>query len=94
MGVTYDEVFISTKREITVCEESIRKLREDLAEMERRYQLGTREFIERFRTGEMSGDTNRDYRDWYAGYRGLKDWEERLKGYREILKDTGDEPRR
>jgi len=92
--MTYDEVFISTKREIAVCEEKIRKLRGGLAEMERKYRLSTREFLERFTAGEMSGDANRDYRDWYAGYRGLRDWEERLEGYREILNDTGDEIRR
>ncbi len=83
MGVVYDEVYISTKREIDVCEKAIKKLSRTISEMERKYQIKTAEFIAGF--NEERIESNNDFLFWRESVDGLKRWEERLKGFREIL---------
>lgn len=83
MSVVYDEVYISTMREINVCKKEIKRLSKSLAGMERKYNLSNAEVIERF-----NGDSMRekgDYAEWNACYAGLKKWEERLNEFQEIL---------
>jgi len=85
MSVPYDELFISTKREIHVCEGAITRLRKTLDAMEGKYRMGTREFMGRFGRGELKEDA--DFLLWRESGEGLKNWEERLDGLREILKN-------
>jgi phosphoglycolate phosphatase-like HAD superfamily hydrolase len=85
MSVPYDELFISTRREINVCEGAIRKLRKTLEDMESKYRLETREFIARFGRGEFR--ENEDFLLWRESGEGLENWEERLEGLREILQN-------
>ena len=84
MGVVYDELYISTMREIEVCRQSIRKLKKNLGRMEKKYHLGTAEFVERFNEGTL--EHSEDYVAWHTSCEGLKRWEERLKEFYEILK--------
>jgi hypothetical protein len=84
MAVVYDELYISTMREISVCRKKIGKLRRILDDMERKYQLSTSEFIRKFTEGAMRD--HKDYLAWYDSYQGLGNWEERLKGFHEILR--------
>lgn len=88
MTVPYDELFISTKREITICEKKIAGLRKDLGEMEKRYGMSTEEFIGRFTGGDM--EDRRDFRDWREKYEGLAKWGKRLHDLREILRNPPD----
>ena len=83
MAVVYDEVYISIMREIRVCRKKIEKLKKDLGEMERKYWIGTEEFIRRFGEGGMR--EHKDFSVWHDRYEGLKNWEERLRGFHEIL---------
>ena len=85
MSVPYDELFISTKREIGVCEGAIRRLRKTLDDMEGKYRMGTLEFVGKLGRGELK--ENEDFLLWRESCEGLKSWEERLEGLREILKD-------
>ena len=83
MAVVYDELYISTMREISVCRKKIGKLKRDLGEMERKYGMSTEEFIRRFREGGMR--EHKDFSVWHDCHEGLRNWEERLRGYHEIL---------
>ncbi len=83
MGVVYDELSISTMREISVCRKKIKKLTRNLEDMERKYHLSTAEFVRRFSEGSMRD--HKDYVAWHDSYEGLKNWEERLRGFHEIL---------
>ncbi len=83
MAVVYDEVYISTMREIRVCKEAIKKLSRVLGEMERRYGISTAEFMDRF--GGCGMVNNRDYEKWHDSFVGLKSYEKTLKEFEEIL---------
>ncbi len=84
MEVPYDEIYISTMREMDVCRDKIRECERIIAEMERSYGITTGDFLKRHAAGEMAG--NADYVRWYECSEGLKSWTERLKGFEEILK--------
>jgi hypothetical protein len=88
MGVVYDELAISTMREMDVCVRAIRKLETVIADMERKYHLKTPEFMERFNKGGMEDNT--DFINWHASYESLKRWEGRLKDFNDILKNAKD----
>jgi hypothetical protein len=81
--VVYDELYISTMREIHVCRMKIEKMTAMIKDMERKYNLKTAEFIERFDEGGMRD--SEDYTAWHDSYEGLKNWEERLREFHEIL---------
>ena len=88
MGVVYDELYISTMREMDVCVSIVRKLERAIRDMERKYQLKTSEFIERFNKGGM--EDNKDFMTWHTSYERLKHWESRLKEYEDILQTAKD----
>lgn len=92
MGVVYDELYISTMREINVCASVIQKLERVVADMERKYHLKTSEFMERFTKGGM--EDNKDFMTWHASYERLKYWEGRLKEFKDILQNAKDESMR
>ena len=86
MAVVYDEVFISTMKEINVCKGAIKKLSRTLADMEKKYGMATAEFMEGLGRGQMR--CTRDYKRWHDSYAGLMDWEQRLKEFQEILENA------
>jgi len=92
MGVVYDELYISTMREMDICASAIRKLGREIGNMERKYHLETSEFMERFTKGGM--EKNNDFITWHASYERLKRLEGRLKEFKEILQNAKDESMR
>ncbi len=85
MGVVYDELFISTMKEINVCKKAIRKLSRTLAGMETKYGLTTAEFIENFNDGRTVEE--KDHVKWRDSFTGLKNWQQRIKELEQILRD-------
>ncbi len=83
MVVVYDELFISTMKEINVCKKAIRRLSKTLSDLETKYDLTTAEFIERFNDGRMRAE--KEYIKWHDSFMGLKNWQQRLKEFEEIL---------
>ncbi len=83
MGVVYDELFISTMKEINVCKGAIRRLSGTLNDMERKYNLTTAEFMDKYDSGKM--EDGRDFKEWHDSFIGLKSWQQRLKEFEEIL---------
>ncbi len=85
MGVVYDELFISTMKEINVCKKAIRRLSRTLAGMEAKYGLTTAEFIENFNDGETAEE--KDRLKWRDSFIGLRNWQQRMKEFEQILRD-------
>ncbi len=87
MAIIYDEVWITTGREIKVCEDAIRAYRKELRSFEERYGISTEEFINNSGTDmeAVAKVTEKDRKKWYELYLGLKRTEERLKGLQEFL---------
>ncbi len=83
MAVEYDELYISTMREVQVCRKNIKRLTALIREMEGKYNLTTAEFIGG--SGETVKSDSRDYAVWHECREGLKNWERRLKEFNEIL---------
>lgn len=83
MALVYDEVYISTMREIEVCRKNIKRLTALISEMERRYNLTTPEFIGG--SGEVVTGDSKDCAVWRESYEGLENWERRLREFNEIL---------
>jgi len=83
MAVVYDELYISTMREIQVCRKNIKKLTALIRDLERKYNLTTSEFIGS--SGEAVKGNSKDYAAWRESYEGLKNWEGRLREFNEIL---------
>jgi len=92
MGAVYDELYISTMREMDVCASAIRKLERVIGDMETKYNVQTHEFIERFSKGGM--EDNKDFVSWHGSYERLKHWEGRLKEFKGILQNAKDESMR
>jgi len=84
MGIIYDEVWITTSREVKVCEDSIRSYKKELKSFEQRYGITTEEFINSGATCIIN-ISDKDRKKWYELYLGLKKTEERLKGLQEFL---------
>ncbi len=83
MGIVYDELFISTMKEIDVCKRAIKRSAGILNDLERKYNLTTVEFMEKINGGKMEKD--KDFKIWSDSVEGLKSWQERLKELEEIL---------
>jgi len=83
MAVVYDEVYISTMREIHVCRRNIKKLTALIRDMERKYNMTTQEFIGS--TGGAVKGNSEDCAVWRESYEGVKNWERRLREFNEIL---------
>jgi len=86
VGVVYDELYISTMREMDVCTGVIRQMEKIIGDMEKRYHLKTSEFMERFTKGGM--ENNNDFVTWHASYERLKHWEGRLKDFEAVLQNA------
>lgn len=82
MGVPYDEIYISTRREIEVCRDKIRELQSAAAGIERRSGMTPAEYGERCAAGEASGEEAERWRECRAG---IASWKERLKALEDTL---------
>ncbi len=66
MTITYDEVWITTMREIEICRYSIRKYEDFLERMEAKYGMKTEDFLKKYEGNAL--EANRDFKKWYDIY--------------------------
>ena len=86
MSPEYDEIRITTSREIRICEQAIKKLKKIVYEMEIKYGMQTNMFLEKYGRGMLS--ETRDFISWKESYAGIGNWEARLKEYRDTIEQT------
>lgn len=63
MGIVYDEQWITTRREIGVCNGAIKAYEKLIKRMEEKYGMKTSDLIEKLRNDETAD--NPDFRKWY-----------------------------
>jgi len=69
-----NEIKVSLKREYSLYSNAMAFYKKTLQEFEKKYQLSTETFLERFEAGQMGDDA--DYFDWYAFAKLLALWRE------------------
>lgn len=84
MGIDYDEIRITTSREIAICEKKIKMLKDVLANFEKQYGISTATFLEQLKNNALNGTD--DFRTWHESHQGLQNWEERLTEYRKFMR--------
>ena len=84
MTLEYDEIRITTRREINVCEVAIRDLEKVIGSMEEKYKKTSADFLREFEpsAGPSEGELTR----WHDSCRALERWKERLSDHRQIMK--------
>jgi len=84
-----DEFGISLSRELSVCDNTIRRIKKTLGMMERKHNKTTEVFIEELLNGKLSPD-HPDYKDdctaWRNTYDSLKQWEGLKQQYQEAFR--------
>ena len=80
----YDEIKITTRREINICEHAISKLEKIIASMERKYGKGSKDFFRELEGTPHPYDS--DIVHWYESFSALTRWKERLAAHQEIMK--------
>jgi len=65
-----DEFEISLSRELNVCKSIVKKLERFLTNMQRKYNIDTELFVEKFKNGEMTN--SRDFNAWAENNEALK----------------------
>ena len=83
MTVEYDEIRITTRREITICQQAIKKLVLIIEAMEEKYSLTSCQFLSDFKVDE--NPTNEDLIKWHDSCLALKRWQERLSAHWQIM---------
>ena len=71
----------SLRRELALSEAKVNLIREEIKEFEKRYEMSSEDFLDKFEQGEL-GDAQ-DFFEWWGLMRGLKKIEEqigRIKG--------------
>lgn len=70
MSIVYDEVWITTMREIEICRYSLKKYEATIKKMEERYGITTDEFLKRYKEESLSekGVSVKDLKKWYDIY--------------------------
>ena len=84
-----DEFEISLSREMSVCKNTIFRIRKTLGILERKHNMTSEAFIEGLRSGELSLDHPEhrdDYEAWKNTYNSLQQWEALLQQYREAFR--------
>lgn len=84
-----DEFEISLSRELSVCDNTLRRIRKTLDILERKHNRTTGDFIEKLQSGALTPD-HPDYKDdfaaWRNSYDSLKQWEELKQQYQEAFR--------
>jgi len=80
-----DEFEISLSRELKVCSNTIHRIKKSLSLMERKHNRTTEIFMEEYRSGKLSADTNNkeDYAAWWSSCESLKQWQDLERQYQE-----------
>jgi len=83
MALEYDEIRITTRREIDVCRSAIKKLENYLADMEEKYGRTSTELMQQMTGG--SGAADQEIQQWYESCLALENWRQRLADHRLIM---------
>ncbi|MDI6811239.1 MAG: hypothetical protein QMD80_06160 [archaeon] len=81
-----EEVLIvkeSLRRELALSEAKVNLLREEIEGFEKKYELSSEDFVDKFERGEL-GDAQ-DYFEWWGLVRGLKKIEEQIGKIKAVL---------
>lgn len=83
-----DEFEISLSRELSVCKNTIQRIKHTLSILERKHSKTTEMFIDDLRSDRMpdNPDYKDDYEAWRCSYESLKQWEELERQYQEALR--------
>lgn len=84
MAIEYDEIRITTRREIAVCEGAIRKLEKIIGEMEEKYHRTSIDFLREY--GQSTPSPHGEMTRWHDSCRALDRWKERLAAHWQIMK--------
>lgn len=70
MSIVYDEVWITTMREIEICRYSLKKYEAIIKKMEGKYGITTEEFLKRYKDESFPENkvSVRDFKKWYDIY--------------------------
>ena len=84
MAIEYDEIRITTRREINVCEEAIRRLEKQIGAMEEKHKTTSTDFFREFdpSSSPPKGELSR----WHDSCCALERWKERLSAHWRIMK--------
>ncbi len=66
MTIVYDEVWITTMREVNICRYSIKKYEKFLRKMEDKYGMKTEDFLKKYEGGLLH--EQKDFKKWYDIY--------------------------
>ncbi len=83
MALEYDEIRITTRREIDVCRSAIKKLEKYLAGMEEKYAMTSAQLMQQMAGDELTAD--QEMQRWYESCLALENWRRRLAGHRQIM---------
>ena len=78
-----NEIKLSLKREYDLYSNATAFYKKVLQEFEKKYQLSTQTFLERFEAGQMGDEA--DYFDWYAFAKLLVRWRETQSAIRLVI---------
>jgi len=78
-----NEIKVSLKREYDLYSNAMAFYKKALQEFEKKYQLSTKTFLERFEAGQMGDEA--DYFDWYAFAKLLARWRETQSAIRSVI---------
>ncbi|HEX9021430.1 MAG TPA: hypothetical protein VF903_09230 [Nitrospirota bacterium] len=83
-----DEFEISLLRELSVCKNTILRIKKSLGLLERKHNMTTAYFLEGLRTGRLVPDPEYqdDYAAWQSSHESLKTWEELERKYQEVFR--------
>jgi len=78
-----NEIKLSLKREYDLYSNAMAFYKKVLQEFEKKYQLSTQTFLERFEAGQIGDEA--DYFDWYAFAKLLVRWRETQSAIRLVI---------
>ncbi len=82
-----DEYEISLSRELSVCRNTIKRIRKTLELLELKHRRTSEAFMDEVKTGRLriDPDLKEDYEAWQSSYESLQKWQELEKEYVEIF---------
>ncbi len=83
-----DEYEISLSRELSVCKNTIHRIKKSLDILERKHGKTTDVFIKELRDGKLPElpEFKEDYEAWQSSYESLMRWEELERQYQEAFR--------
>lgn len=73
----------SLQRELILSESKVNLLKEEIKGFEKKYEMSSEEFMEKFERGELGDDQN--YFEWWGLLRGIKKIEEKIGKIKAVL---------